>query len=575
MKTNKKLKYGKLFTSITLFIILLLAVVVGIVTVFALTQRSVDSSIFIRYTATDIDGSVNATYQLIGKESKNNGEVVDMGTINFAVTDGKSDHEISPAEDLKLTKATPYIEFTYIFTNNGSRDFTATVSLKDVIENNNISFNYAYQNYDYLSESFSILVQGVETEKNVVTYKIKMGVESFAKNAGFKGALFWDLKTPEIEDESTQMSVNSLNFTDKSDGTYSATFNGGEIKDKTLVIPNEINGVKITSVGKVRNLPYGSKVILSEGITSIENSAFYASNATDFQLPNSLEIIGYQSFYFNYIKSITIPKSVRKIGIGTFAHCEVLEEFIVEEGNTVYSADGCCLIENGTTLFAGCKNSVIPNYITHIKEDAFMGQTLLTSITIPKSVQTISLSYNGVFQSCRNLEEIICEEGGTFISDGNCLINGTILYAGCKNSVIPNYVKEILGGAFWGHLLEEIIIPDSVEKIHDYAFAWNSSMKKLTLGKGVKTIGVSSFIGIGISSLIIPDNVETLGWTCFSNCKNLTEIYLLSTNENLNVHNGAFNGNTAKFYCCLSGVGQNWNENWQDSLTEIHWNYVP
>jgi len=305
---NRRKSSIKVATTVALFIVTALAVAVGIVTAFALTQRSVDSSIFIRYTATDIDGSVKATYQLIGKESKDNGEVVDMGTINFAVSDGKSDHEISPAEDLKLTKTTPYIEFTYIFTNNGSRDFVATMSLKDVIENNNISFNYASDEYDYISENFSVLVQGVETGANVVTYKIKMGVESFAKNAGFRGALFWDLKTPEIEDETTQMSVNSLDFTSKGNGTYSATYNGGEIKDNTLVIPNEINGVKITSVGYIRNLPVGANVVLSEGITTIENSAFQGTSINGIELPDSLENIGSTVFYTTPIKSITIPK---------------------------------------------------------------------------------------------------------------------------------------------------------------------------------------------------------------------------------------------------------------------------
>jgi len=570
---NRRKSSIKVATTVALFIVTALAVAVGIVTAFALTQRSVDSSIFIRYTATDIDGSVKATYQLIGKESKDNGEVVDMGTINFAVSDGKSDHEISPAEDLKLTKTTPYIEFTYIFTNNGSRDFVATMSLKDVIENNNISFNYASDEYDYISENFSVLVQGVETGANVVTYKIKMGVESFAKNAGFRGALFWDLKTPEIEDETTQMSVNSLDFTSKGNGTYSATYNGGEIKDNTLVIPNEINGVKITSVGYIRNLPVGANVVLSEGITTIENSAFQGTSINGIELPDSLENIGSTVFYTTPIKSITIPKSVTKIEASAFAYCSSLEEFIVEEGNTVYSADGCCLIENGTTLLAGCKNSVIPNYITHIEHRAFMGQPHLISITIPKSVQTMS---HDVFSFCYNLEEIICEPGGAFVSDGNCLIKDTILYAGCKNSVIPNYITEISTSAFSGIItLTTINIPDSVTDIYPYAFASCRNLVNLTLGTGLKYISSIAFSNIGIETLTIPNNLETLGWKCFSDCRNLKEIYLLSTNENLNVLYGAFNGNTAKFYCCLSGVGPNWNENWQDSLTEIHWNYVP
>jgi len=567
MKTNKKLKYGKLFTSITLFIILSIAVAVGIVTVFALTQRSVDSSIFIRYTATDIDGSVNATYQLIGKESKDNGEVVDMGTINFAVTDGKSDHEISPAEDLKLTKATPYIEFTYIFTNNGSRDFTATVSLKDVVENNNISFNYAYQNYDYLDENFSILVQGVETGKNVVTYKIKMGVESFAKNAGFKGALFWDLKTPEIEDESTQMSVNSLNFTDKSDGTYSATYNGGEIKDKTLVIPSEVNGAKITSVGNVRNLPYGSKVILSEGITSIKEKAFQYSGMGSITLPDSLEDIGYESFYYNSIASITIPKSVINIGTGIFTYCEHLTEIIVDEDNPVYSSVNNCLMK-GTILVAGCKTSTIPSNTTEILSNAFSAIPI-TSIHIPKSVTSIGES---VFSMCSKIESITADEGGVYTAEENCLIYNTTLIRGCENSKIPNYVTIISGSSFNNTSITSIIIPDSVEIIQVNAFYSCAKLEVVVLSNNIKSIGPYAFDGCKIKELTIPASVNNIDSNAFT-CKTLTKVYILANSGTIS--NNAFKNVTATIYCVAPSKPSTWGNNWAPNATEIIWGYNP
>jgi len=567
---NRRKSSVKVITTVALFIVTALAVAVGIVTVFALTQHSVDSSIFIRYTATDIDGSVKATYQLIGKESKDNGEVVDMGTINFSVSDGTSDHEISPAEDLKLTKATPHIEFTYIFTNNGSRDFTATVSLKDVIENNNISFNYAYQNYDYLSESFSILVQGVETGKNVVTYKIKMGVESFAKNAGFKGALFWDLKTPEIEDEATQMSVDSLNFTDKSDGTYSATFNGGEIKDNTLVIPNEINGVKITSVGLVRNLPRGATIVISEGITSIENKAFYGSQASNIELPDSLEGIEDDAFNSSRIETITIPKSLTDIGQNVFNFSAIVE-IIIDDENTVFSIMENCLVKNSTVLiWAIADESKIANGITEIFSNAFVSRKF-KSIHIPSSVTKI---YDGnFFSDTPNLESITADEGGTYKAEGNCLIEGTTLIAGCKNSVIPDYITKIGSDAFRGcSQLTSINLPSSVETIELYAFIGCSSLTSISLPPKLKRINAYTFSGCkALTTLTITENIEQVYSHSFANCTSLTEVYILSSD--VHISENVFQNVTATIYCVAPSKPESWAENWAPNATEIIWGY--
>jgi len=565
---NRRKSSIKIVTTVALFIVTALAVAVGIVTVFALTQHSVDSSIFIRYTATDIDGSVKATYQLIGKESKDNGEVVDMGTINFSVHDGKSDHEISPTEDLKLTKATPHIEFTYIFTNNGSRDFTATVSLKDVIENNNISFNYAYQNYDYLSESFSILVQGVETGKNVVTYKIKMGVESFAKNAGFKGSLFWDLKTPEIEDEATQISVNSLNFTDKSDGTYSATYTGGEIKDNTLVIPNEINGVKITSVGNVRNLPYGSKVVLSEGITTIENSAFANTHMTEIELPDSLENIGDSAFYVAKLKSIYIPKTVTEIGIGAFSYCVALETIEVEEGS-VFRVENNCLIK-GTTLLAGCKTTTaIPSSVTTIEQDAFRG-IYITSLHIPKTVTNI---VSNPFSTNYHLESITAEEGGKYSAVGNCLLEGTKLITGCKNSVIPDGVTEIGNHAFAAMDITSVQLPETLTIIGAYAFQSCSSLTEIILPSNLKSIAQGAFHACSsIQTLTIPASVELIDSIVFASMTNLKTVYIEIENVNSYMHNTTFQNDTATIYCKLTSKPERWNDGWYGNCTVV-WGY--
>ena len=68
------------------------------------------------------------------------------------------------------------------------------------------------------------------------------------------------------------------------------------------------------------------------------------------------------------------------------------------------------------------------------------------------------------------IEKIEVEEGNPYYhADGNCLIEtatSKLIFA-CKNSVIPDYVKEIGERAFYGCHIESVDIPAGVEKIYN------------------------------------------------------------------------------------------------------------
>ena len=84
--------------------------------------------------------------------------------------------------------------------------------------------------------------------------------------------------------------------------------------------------------------PYSTKhftsIVIQNGITSIGNNDFFGSygNITEIQLPESLESIGYQAFYFigdNVLTSITIPKTVTYIGEKAIGY----HEYNTSDGN--------------------------------------------------------------------------------------------------------------------------------------------------------------------------------------------------------------------------------------------------
>ena len=106
------------------------------------------------------------------------------------------------------------------------------------------------------------------------------------------------------------------------------------------------------------------------------------------------------------LTSIVIPNSVTSIGNSAFFGCSGLTSIIVENGNSYYDSRNNCnaIIETATnTLILGCNNTIIPNDLTSIGNDAFYNCSGLISVTIPNSVTSIR---DHAFSGCSGLTEV-------------------------------------------------------------------------------------------------------------------------------------------------------------------------
>ena len=135
--------------------------------------------------------------------------------------------------------------------------------------------------------------------------------------------------------------------------------------------------------------------------------------------------------------------------------------------------------------------------VTAIGYSAFMYSPNLTSVTIPNSITSIA---NGaIFQGCDNLESIkVSSDNPVYDSRENC--NAIIetstntLIAGCKNTVIPNTVTAIGGGAFYDcYGLTSITIPNKVTDIGSQAFSGCTNLSSITIGNGLTQITYDAF----------------------------------------------------------------------------------
>ena len=163
-----------------------------------------------------------------------------------------------------------------------------------------------------------------------------------------------------------------------------------------------------------------------------------------------------------------------------------------------------------------------------IADYAFSGCTSLTSVTIPNGVTSIGKS---AFQNCTGLTSVHISDlvawcGISFgNNDANPLTNAHHLYLNEEE-------------------VKELVIPDGVENISNYAFYNGSEITAVTIPSGVTSIGGNAFSGCtgltsvslncptvgtwfnglkGIQQLTIGDNVESINASAFKNCSNMTK----------------------------------------------------
>ena len=177
--------------------------------------------------------------------------------------------------------------------------------------------------------------------------------------------------------------------------------------------------------------------VIPNSVTRIGKVAFYGCNGlTSVTIPNSVTSISYFAFFgCDGLTSLTIPESVKSVESSAVVGCSGLTSIKVETGNTKYDSRNDCnaIIETASNkLITGCQNTVIPNSVTAIDQNAFNGCSGLTSIIIPSSVKNIEFA---AFQDCSGLTSITIPNSVTSIE--------TWAFNECRGlTSITSYVKE-------------------------------------------------------------------------------------------------------------------------------------
>ncbi len=269
------------------------------------------------------------------------------------------------------------------------------------------------------------------------------------------------------------------------------------------------------------------KLVVKDGITHIGEDAFSENvkqyngldGISEISMPNSLKSIGVRAFeYCHSLKEVTIPDSVVEIGSYAFGYCYGLE-------NVVFSKN---VAEISSGLFREC-----PNLISVTNLDSVV-EICTSAFYDCEKLKTIDLPDHGIIFNPYAFENTALVNDESNYTDGVLYIGNHLIKA--DDSSLPhNYsvregTKSIAAYAFsevgslgWDDTYS-IHLPDSIETVGYSVFFGNLyngyTFTLSSLPKNIKHIGDSAFTACGFvdSDIVIPSSVEKVGASAFRGC---------------------------------------------------------
>ena len=354
------------------------------------------------------------------------------------------------------------------------------------------------------------------------------------------------------------------------------------------VIPDGVTNLP----NKVFNKNIFAEVVISKGVLSIEESAFYdckklkkvtcATGGT-----GELVFRGDTFKSCSALEEITLPARISEFNPDFFASCSSLQKINLEEGasNTYSSEDGLLFNKNKTELvycpqgrvgkyefastvvsvadkaFYKCKNLeevVFNGWMQSIGDGAFEGCSALVKITFKGAANNEAVSLRigeGAFRSCTLLTEVLFDAKSRVTDLGAEAFKGcvrltqislpaslTVIGANAFESTKLASVifaengnlTEIGASAFTKLPLAVLKFPASLQTIGESAFYQNQSLTSVEFAADGAdlTLGDYAFQECEkIESIIIPENVVGIGEGVFLDCKKLASVTVDENNQ--------------------------------------------
>ena len=280
---------------------------------------------------------------------------------------------------------------------------------------------------------------------------------------------------------------------------------------------DEASGMLITTDGT--NIVFISDAVLSS--TNILN------------IPQGVTIFNTDIAGYTNITTIIIPISLESIGTAEIFP-STISNVEVAEGNNYFTVENECLYNKNKTNLIMCftKDSTVKlaDTLTTVNDFSFRQAPNIEQVNFPDAVTTIGnqvfpdnaihikninigpnvISINPLFKYINYYGEVTIDA-----NNPNYSIEDNELYNKDKTELIA-VLYEISG---------QYIVKEGVTKIGDYALHYRKNMTSIVLPEGLKEIG-RAFQNSGLTSIYIPNSVDTIASDAFMNATSLQQIQI-------------------------------------------------
>ncbi len=406
----------------------------------------------------------------------------------------------------------------------------------------------------------------------------------------------------------TEIDLSSLFTVEASaltSGSYTYTVSGSNATitaysgtASSLSIPSTLGGYTVTAIAQkaFEDNTYLTSVTIPSTVTKISSTGSGYAGAFEgctklktvtINAGSKDAVIGYRTFQdCPSLQSIVIPSNYTTIYYGAFQNCTSLQSMTLKKSGYSYANqtigdnafNGCTSLTSvslpttlksiGMNAFKNCAITTltIPEGVTLISQSAFENNDNLTSVSLPGTLTQISniySGYTGAFEGCAKLKTVTINAGS------NDAVIGYRTFQDCpslQSIVIPSNYTTIYYGAFQNCTsLRSMTLKKSGysyanQVIGDNAFRGCTSLTNISLPTTLKSIGGYAFRDCAITTLTIPEGVETINYGAFENNDSLTSVSLPSTLTKISSTGSGYTGafeDCTKLKTVIFGEGSN------------------
>lgn len=323
------------------------------------------------------------------------------------------------------------------------------------------------------------------------------------------------------------------------------------------------------TVTELRFSPYGNSVtsvnnnytalVLPDTLTDIGGSLSGFKNVTEITIPGSVKVFNATLQYMKQLRTLTfeegveeiasgsvvsgckslttihLPSSLQKLsGTGTFSGASALTDITLPEGIAITEGSTfseCTSLESielpasittiPSYMFAGCsalERVTVKGTITAIGNSAYKSDTALTEI--PDLSQVTSIG-DRAFYGCSALETVDLHSVTTM---------EYAAFQGCdalSGEIDLSNLEVIPGHAFcYDPNITSVVTCPTLRSIGDWAFIW-AGISTISLPETLNSIGTYTFYKASLSGTVaLPDSLTQLGASAFSGCEKVEAIQI-------------------------------------------------